>query len=379
MAAVGATILLTLASLPSHSSAQAQGTLDIGGSVVEYDGFLVSGAAVIAPAIRFDRRNLSLGAQGTLTMFESGNQIAQAAAAGAWLSRVRAGWQFEVSGSMGVSKYANAPAYGHALARTRVHLHSGDLGIWASGETGWAYESDDLATPFALAIGGWALTDQVAIAGTATHTWVAGASYFDLVGAMRWSAGPVELDAQLALRPWTSVSGESEGGYADVSAIIDLNRTVAATLRAGRSAGDPARALLGAKYVTVGLRLNLFSRPVPLVPTITSAMARAAGELATSGFASRARLEIIAASARTTIRLHAPPRARTVEVMGDFTDWEPVQLTRVSTGIWELRSPIVPGVHRLNVRIDGGDWLVPLGARLEETEFGGPVGIVVIP
>ena len=34
------------------------------------------------------------------------------------------------------------------------------------------------------------------------------------------------------------------------------------------------------------------------------------------------------------------------------------------------------GVHRLNVRLDGGRWVVPLGARLERTEFGDAVGIV---
>jgi hypothetical protein len=33
----------------------------------------------------------------------------------------------------------------------------------------------------------------------------------------------------------------------------------------------------------------------------------------------------------------------------------------------------------LNLRIDDGAWLVPAGTRLEETEFGGAVGVVLIP
>jgi hypothetical protein len=64
--------------------------------------------------------------------------------------------------------------------------------------------------------------------------------------------------------------------------------------------------------------------------------------------------------------------------MGDFTDWEPVSLAPVGKGVWEVRLPVAPGVHRVNVRIDGGAWLVPAGTRLERTEFGSAVGIVVV-
>jgi len=31
------------------------------------------------------------------------------------------------------------------------------------------------------------------------------------------------------------------------------------------------------------------------------------------------------------------------------------------------------------VRYDGGEWLVPEGVRSEENDFGGSVGIIVIP
>jgi hypothetical protein len=39
---------------------------------------------------------------------------------------------------------------------------------------------------------------------------------------------------------------------------------------------------------------------------------------------------------------------------------------------------LTPGVHRLNVRIDGGAWLVPVGARPEESDFGDKVGVIVV-
>ena len=71
--------------------------------------------------------------------------------------------------------------------------------------------------------------------------------------------------------------------------------------------------------------------------------------------------------------------ARTVEVMGDFTDWRPVALTLVTPTQWEVQLSVAPGVHRVNVRINGGGWFAPAGTRAEETEFGGVVGVLVVP
>ena len=71
--------------------------------------------------------------------------------------------------------------------------------------------------------------------------------------------------------------------------------------------------------------------------------------------------------------------AASVEIMGDFTDWQTVQLTRTGDTTWEIQLPLTRGVHRVNIRVDGGRWLVPAGTRLEQTEFGDAVGVVVIP
>jgi hypothetical protein len=64
--------------------------------------------------------------------------------------------------------------------------------------------------------------------------------------------------------------------------------------------------------------------------------------------------------------------------MADFTDWQPISLTRASGGEWRVHLMLTPGVHRLNVRIDGGDWVVPAGARPEPGEFGGAVGVIIV-
>jgi hypothetical protein len=71
------------------------------------------------------------------------------------------------------------------------------------------------------------------------------------------------------------------------------------------------------------------------------------------------------------------PGARLVEVSGDFTDWEPLRLDHVGGDRWQAVVALVPGVHQVNLRVDGGAWLPPPGAPTTADGFGGRVGVVV--
>jgi 1,4-alpha-glucan branching enzyme len=90
------------------------------------------------------------------------------------------------------------------------------------------------------------------------------------------------------------------------------------------------------------------------------------------------RLEVQGGGERKTLRIRAPA-AKSVELMGDITDWAPVRLHLVEPGLWETELELPPGVHRVNIRVDGGPWVAPGGTRVERTEFGGSVGILVVP
>ena len=66
--------------------------------------------------------------------------------------------------------------------------------------------------------------------------------------------------------------------------------------------------------------------------------------------------------------------------MGDFTDWTPLPMTASQPpGTWSIAVPVTPGVHQVNVRIDGGEWTVPAGLTAVRDEFGGSVGILLVP
>ena len=51
------------------------------------------------------------------------------------------------------------------------------------------------------------------------------------------------------------------------------------------------------------------------------------------------------------------PAASTVELLGDFTNWEaqPIPLKRQKNGVWRAAVPLSPGSHEYRFRVDG-EW-----------------------
>jgi hypothetical protein len=68
------------------------------------------------------------------------------------------------------------------------------------------------------------------------------------------------------------------------------------------------------------------------------------------------------------------PGAATVELAGDFTDWNPVKLSSAGDDEWRIVVPVPSGIRRAILRADGGAWRVPPGTRAVPSEFGPEVG-----
>ena len=66
-----------------------------------------------------------------------------------------------------------------------------------------------------------------------------------------------------------------------------------------------------------------------------------------------------------------------VEVMGDFSAWEPRALRHVTGSRWALALRLDPGVHQIQVRVDGGAWSPPSGLPAASDGFNGDVGVFV--
>lgn len=372
-------VLAPLASwlcLASGLAAQATGSLEGGVSYVDYDGFLPSAAFYLVPAIQYQRPGLSLGAQASWVVFESGNSVLQGAAAGGGLATIGGPLRAELSGSVGLAAYTAADRYGHALLRGRVHAAGRRAGVWVGGVTGGSFAGGEAEIPREASLGGWTVLHTVALGASATRTWIGEVAYLDLEGALTVALRGFELRYRGGIRTWTS--NADEGPYGEVLVHVPVGGRFSAELSGGRYLSDPVRGILAASYASVGVRASTATRRRLMAADVDEALTRAYGESLEGGRAVAARLDVERRPDETVrLRVHAPGATR-VELMGDFTDWVTVRLEPASAETFEITLSIPPGVHRVNVRIDGGAWLVPRGMRAEQDEFGGTVGVLVV-
>jgi len=137
----------------------------------------------------------------------------------------------------------------------------------------------------------------------------------------------------------------------------------------GRGLADVIRGVPPTRYATVALRVALQPR-VSLV--LLPAVPPMAGP----------RLVVAPGSEpnQRTIEVHALG-ASAVEIMADFTSWEPVALTRgdESSEVWRVERSIEQGPHRIAVRLNGGEWRVPANLPRVSNGFGGSVGLITVP
>jgi len=80
---------------------------------------------------------------------------------------------------------------------------------------------------------------------------------------------------------------------------------------------------------------------------------------------------------RLIVRVHLRDVA-SAEIAGDFTDWKPVALERLHGGWWYQVLRVSPGVHRVQLRLDGGAWQSPPGLPRADDGPGGPSGTLLV-
>ncbi|MDQ3673659.1 MAG: glycogen-binding domain-containing protein, partial [Gemmatimonadota bacterium] len=61
-----------------------------------------------------------------------------------------------------------------------------------------------------------------------------------------------------------------------------------------------------------------------------------------------------------------------------FSGWSPVKLEASGAGVWTILLPLASGQYQMNLRVNGGSWLVPPGLLSLKDEFGGSVGLLVV-
>ena len=174
--------------------------------------------------------------------------------------------------------------------------------------------------------------------------------------------GRLALDGAFGWRP--SLDSIRQASWIRSTATLALARNVAVTVSAGTASQAQPFMPRSGRFAQVGVLLA----PAALVrpnetPEITPSASSFRVERTDSGeYLVRVRL----------------PRARVVELSGDFNSWKPIRLQQGLDGTWTVALALKPGAYRMNLRVDGEAWLPPPGTSAVDDEFNGKVGLVVV-
>jgi hypothetical protein len=374
---------------PAAAGAQGLG-IEAGTGVVRLGRATTAGAMILAPALRLGDASSSLRLDGRFAGLMGGGLAAEVAVAGGWLhpvgdglavgARIDGRWSafpdeadagevrarvsasvgspaFGASGGIGVAGY-RAPAgprtalQGEATGWTRlgpVRLHA-SVAVSAFDER-FTVGRDNVPAP----------PDSAPDSVPRVVSSIRSRRYADGEVGAEWRPGRLVVRVVWGARVGDAATAAESWG--SVAAAYALRDGLALTGAAGVMPAAIERGLARAPFARIGLRFGLPASvdPVPIAaPTAApSLVVRGAGD------------------GDAVLRAHVPG-ARRVEVKGDFTDWQPVDLAAVGGGFWEARLRMTPGVHRVNMRVDGGAWIVPPGLPSLVDEFAGAVGIIVV-
>lgn len=364
---------VALFACPAVGHAQTWGYLEAGGARVQYGdtlgvtaGTVSASANALTPSTSFAGLVAASTTQSSWTMLGS--------AQGSVLSRAIGALRGELHGSGSVTAYGEGSGTGQLAGGARLHFTSRAAGAWIGAAAGRVRDPFGWRSSSAGEIGAWLQLSQAVAQAVVLPVRIAGGvRYTDVEGTVRFDNPRAELAGVIGARSAIAGYDESSSAWASVNATAWVSRAIGITAGVGSYPSDPGQDLPAATYLSLGVRYSPRSArraSTVLSPDVLGALPRDAPA---------AMLVRDDGSGRRTISYHAPA-ARRVEIMGDFTDWTPMPMRPSQrSGTWIISLPVTGGVHQVNVRVDGGEWAVPHGLTAVRDEFGGSVGILLVP
>ena len=359
--------LVLLLAVSRSVAAQWHANVDLGLSRIEQTGIPESNALTLGmtAGALFPRYQV-LGHLVTARTDEA-RWTNQALGAASVFGRLSSRLQWEISGITSVFAETNAQTASSAEVLARGYV--GDLKLGSSfGLGGGTRRADAGRQPLGRAIANaWASTlagrfgAELSYVHTTTTPFTnqdqrITLTYTDASLNWRRDHGHVVTSAVVGARTSNNpIVPDGGWGAADVTAWLTPRMALVAAV--GQSPQDVVRGVPRIRYVSGAVRFALQPRVVA-TPTPRGTGPRVV-------------------ATRTGIEIRAAGASR-VEIMADFTDWSSVELTRVGD-VWRLDRTIAPGLHRLMVRVDGGEWLAPANLPTATDDLGGVVALVAVP
>ena len=358
-------LVLTASVLVSVKPAAAQRwQVDVAGNSVGYDTARRITSASIAPLVEWNKRTVYATLSGALAAFEASQWTSQGHGDLSLLFAPAPSLRFlqtEVVGSADGSVHSSGYRTAGTRAELRLHVAGRSTGAWIGGTaaTGWTSSTTGIATAFGPTAGAWGRRG----AWNATAVWtpfrLQGAWYQQVEGRVATSAGPVDVIGYVGWRGAPTVSGLPNTSSAGGTVTVWFTSQAAVVFGGGTYASDLLQALPKGRYLSAAIRLSR-GRP--------TAWARPS-----AGRALYARDR-----GPADLRFRVPGASR-VDLVGDWTSWQPVPMQRAPDGRWFLQVKLAPGVHRFNLVVDGERWIVPEGVASVDDGFGGKISLLVVP
>jgi hypothetical protein len=372
-------VLTALLCLSRASLAQTvDGSVDVGGAALRYADTLSTGAGAITPHVSIDWQSGFVDATGTYSQFTVGGWSTQGVLSGSRFIPARTRSVIELAGLAGGSTHSDGTRTGEGLLNARLHLGPPRREFFVGAGGGRAWDGDawrsvvlgEVGASLALGPGGAVVTVSPAIVNDSLK-------YTDSQASLYWKRKRLDLGAVLGFRVGDQAitSNPNARSWASVTAVAWMTPRVGLVASGGTYPIDPTQGFPGGRFVSLALRLatnGVRSQP-PVPGTDDDARPERAAE-AVTGFSARH-------EGSGTVTISAEVRgAQSVEITGDFTNWVPLRLTPDSGGAetWSVTLPINNGKYEMNIRINGGPWIVPPGLLSMLDEFGGSVGLLVV-
>jgi hypothetical protein len=330
---------------------------------VAYDTTSSLGSASVAPFVEWVTGSTYGLLGGNLTAFEGGQWASQARGDLSLLVRPAgpAGRVFgEVLGSAAGSLHSTGYRTAATRGELRLHLAGRTAGLWAggTGATGWMSSSTGIATALGPTAGAWARHRAWSVSAHWAPLRFEGYWFPEVQGRLSTTVGPVDLMGYAGWRGAPSASGLSSSTWGGGTLALWFTRRVALVVGGGSYPADLIQALPRGRYVTAGIRLSAGRPSVWTTPSgLRAIYTQAPGE--------------------GELRF-AVPGATRVELVADWTHWQPVPMERGQDGQWVLRVALPPGVYRFNLIVDGERWIVPEGVTAVDDGYGGKNCLLVV-
>jgi hypothetical protein len=373
----GALTALLLFASPVRAQ-RVESSLDLGGVALRYADTLNAGAVTITPHVGVEWGHGVADATGTYSQFTSDGWSTQGSLSGSLFAPTALGFLAELAGLAGGSAHHDGTRTGQVLVNGRLHFMGPSSEVFLGGGGGRTWVGGGSRSVLLGELGASTRLREFGATLTASPAIVEDSiQYMDAQLSLSWTRERLDLGALLGTRLGDQLTflGGTSRWWGNLSAIAWMTSRFALVASGGTYPIDPTQGFPGGRFVSVSIRMAL-RRAREAVPLNTAQPepGTTTQEVApvVTGFAAET-----SHVGWVTLRANAP-LAQLVEASGDFTNWTPVRLERASDGWWSATLTINPGKYQMNLRLDGGKWLVPPGLLSMLDEFGGSVGLLII-